>query len=572
MQKRESETSCTILSQIDFFIAKVEKLREKIKSKEQPFDPVKHLKQLLPANMPELDLKRVTAADVVEVLSKAKNTSSVGPDDISFKVLKAGSDVLAGILATIFNRSLSSGAFPRQYRQALIIPLHKKKSKTDPANYRNISLVSKQALIFEKLVQKQIADHFETYNLFSPSQHAYIAGRSTATLCTTIYDRACRAAQMGKYAGIISCDLKSGFDVISGQILADKFHECYRTSMGTDRWLRSYLSSRYQQVRLGEVKSELKKSASSLGQGTILAPTFFSVAIIDLPAAAANGVIDIYADDIQVTVVDKSAQVVVSNLQEDAMAIENWLRANLICLAEDKTTLILCSNKEKKRDELTKNLAITMDGRIIKQSKVIKVLGILFNEDLTFSTHIHGDGEEKGLIRALSAILGCMKRFTKFPVAAKKMFLTSTFNSKLYYGIETYGALPVNAMKQLQCLQNRAAFMALPNKNLSSYERIDSLGWLPVHLMIEKASLCLLHKMLTSHPIPYFAKLLGSNRRKYYDPIPIYEQAGRLLQRSFLPRTAARFNSLPVDLRKRSHRIFKKQVVLHLRANPSMPT
>ena len=62
------------------------------------------------------------------------------------------------------------------------------------------------------------------------------------------------------------------------------------------------------------------------------------MAIIDLPAAAANGVIDIYADDIQVTVVDKSAQVVVSNLQEDAVAIENWLRANLICLAEDKTT------------------------------------------------------------------------------------------------------------------------------------------------------------------------------------------------------------------------------------------
>ena len=212
-----------------------------------------------------------------------------------------------------------------------------------------------------------------------------------------------------------------------------------------------------------------------------------------------------------------------------------------------------------------------MDGRIIKQSKTIKVLGILFNEDLTFLTHIHGDGDEKGLISSLSGILGCMKRFTKFPAAAKKMFLTSTFNSKLYYGIETYGALPVNAIKHLQCLQNRAASMALPKKNLSSNERINSLGWLPVHLMIEKASLCLLHKMLQSAPIPYFAKLLGSNRRKYFDPIPIYEQTGRLLQRSFLPRTAARFNSLPEDLRKSSHRIFKKQVVSYLRANPSMP-
>ena len=556
----------------DFFIDKVVKLREKIKDKQQPYDPILHLKRLLPPNLPVLDLKSVTASDVASVLSAAKNSSSVGPDDLSYKVLKAGSKVLAGKLASIFNKSLETGVFPRLYRQALVVPLHKKKSKIDPANYRNISLVSKQALTFEKLIQKQIAEHFGTHNLFSPSQHAYIMGRSTSTLCTTIYDRACRAAQLGKFAGILSCDLKSGFDVISGKILADKLHEGFCTSLATDRWLRSYLSERYQQVRLGEVKSNLRRSASSLGQGSVLAPLFFSIAIIDLPAAAVNGNIDIFADDINDTVVDKSAQVVVAKLQEDAEAIENWLRANQICLAEDKTTLMLSSNKERKRDELTKNLAVTMDGKIIRQSSVIKVLGVLFSEDLTFSSHIHGDGgDEKGLISSLSGILGSMKRFSKFPAAAKKMFLTSTFNSKLYYGIETYGALPNTSIRQLQCIQNRAAFLALPNRNLSAAERISALGWLQVSLMIEKASLCLLHKLLYSHPIPYFAKMIGSSRRRYFDPIPTYDQSlGRLLQRSFLPRTAARFNSLPEDMRKCSPNRFKKLVGPYLRANPSL--
>ena len=555
----------------DFFIAKVEKLRDKIRSKEQPYDPVLHLKRLLPPNMPVLDLKKVTASEVVEVLSMARNTNSVGPDDLSYRVLKAGAGVLAEKLASIFNRSLSAGVFPILYRQALVVPLHKKKSKTDPANYRNISLVSKQALTFEKLVHNQISKHFANHNLFSPSQHAYIKGRSTSTLCTTIYDRACRAAQMGKYAGIISCDLKSGFDVISGKILADKFHECFCTSNETDKWLRSYLSMRYQQVRLGEFKSKLRRSASSLGQGTILSPLFFSVAIIDLPAAAINGNIDIYADDINDTVVDKSASVVVAKLQEDALAIENWLRANLICLAEDKTTLLLSTNKEKKRDELTRSLAITMDGKTIKQSRVIKVLGVLFSENLTFTEHIHGYGDEKGLISSLSGILGSMRRFTKFPASAKKLFLTATFNSKLYYGIETFGALPNSSIRQLQCIQNRAAFLALPTRKYSPEERISLLGWLPVHLMVEKASLCLLHKMLSEQSIPYFAKLIGSSRRRYYDPIPSYDQSlGRLLQRSFLPRTATRFNSLPEDLRKCNQKRFKKLLVPYLRANPSV--
>ena len=164
-----------------------------------------------------------------------------------------------------------------------------------------------------------------------------------------------------------------------------------------------------------------------------------------------------------------------------------------------------------------------------------------------------------------------MKRFSKFPAAAKKMFLTSTFNSKLYYGIETYGALPNTSIRQLQCIQNRAAFLALPNRNLSAAERISALGWLQVSLMIEKASLCLLHKMLSSHPTPYFAKMIGSSRRRYFDPIPTYDQSlGRLLQRSFLPRTAARFNSLPEDMRKCSPNRFKKLVGPYLRANPSL--
>ena len=59
----------------DFFIAKVEKLRDKIRNKEQPYDPVLYLKRLLPPNMPALDLKSVTASEVAEVLSIARNTN-----------------------------------------------------------------------------------------------------------------------------------------------------------------------------------------------------------------------------------------------------------------------------------------------------------------------------------------------------------------------------------------------------------------------------------------------------------------------------------------------------------------
>ena len=183
-------------------------------------------------------------------------------------------------------------------------------------------------------------------------------------------------------------------------------------------------------------------------------------------------------------------------------------------------------------------------------------------------TYLHGDGkDEKGLISALNRTLGCVRRLSSFPAAAKKLYLTGTFNSKLYYGIETYGALPATAVRQLQCIQNRAALLALPSRNLKSEERIKRLGWLPVNLMIIKASLCLLHKMLSTHPIPYFDKFIGSRRRRFFDPIATYDDSssrGRLLDRSFLPRTIKTFNSLPESLRKIGHKTFKKKLNAYL--------
>ena len=116
--------------------------------------------------------------EVKEALKDAKNTRSSGPDGISNFILKLSSSSLATPMTTIFNLSLSSGEYPAIWKEARILPLHKKQSKLDINNYRNINLVSKTGLIFEKLIHKQISDHFTKYNLFSKSQNAYSTSKA----------------------------------------------------------------------------------------------------------------------------------------------------------------------------------------------------------------------------------------------------------------------------------------------------------------------------------------------------------------------------------------------------------
>src|SRR6218665_1274627 len=53
-------------------------------------------------------------------------------------------DVINGwpLLAQIFNKSMQMGDVPQEWRDALIVPLFKKGNRSDPGNYRPVSLTS----------------------------------------------------------------------------------------------------------------------------------------------------------------------------------------------------------------------------------------------------------------------------------------------------------------------------------------------------------------------------------------------------------------------------------------------
>ena len=557
----------------DFFISKIKKLKQKLEANTPAYDPITHLQRFVPNDLPMFSFKPITTEEVTEAIKNVKNTKSTGTDNISYSTLKLASTTIAKPLASIFNISLNTGAFPRAWLDTTVLPLHKKHSKLDVSNYRNICLVSKSGLVFEKIIQKQITDHFLKFDLFSKSQHAYLPGRSTSTLCTTLYDRCCRAANEGKYAGVLSCDLKSGFDLIDGNILTRKFAHCYKASERTTMWLKSYMTGRTQSVLIRNVRSKVKKSESSLGQGTKLAPLLFSIAISDLPNAIENGEADLFADDYNETVVDNDPTVVVAKLQDDATKVEKWLHSNKLALAEDKTTFLLTNNRERKRDNLTDCLALVVDGEVIKQSPTICVLGITFSRDLTWTAHLHGssDPANKGLIKSLSNIIGVVANMKNCPAEAKRLFLNACFISKLNYGSETWGALTDKQFRHLQCLQNRAANLIIKNRNIPTVEKIKKLKWLPVKEMVARSSLLLLHKIKTQEICPYFDHHLKTSRNQVFDKIPVYNPTtNSLLNKSFLPRASKLWNQLSDKTRRLPAPLFKASISALLRTGSTL--
>ena len=81
----------------------------------------------------------------------------------------------------IFNKLLAEGAVPSIWKKANVCPIFKKGSKTDPGNYRPVSLTCVVDKVMESVLKDAIVKHLTENKLIRDSQHGFMSGRSCLT-------------------------------------------------------------------------------------------------------------------------------------------------------------------------------------------------------------------------------------------------------------------------------------------------------------------------------------------------------------------------------------------------------
>ena len=171
------------------------------------------------------------------------------------------------------------GCVPDGFEIAVVSPLLKKASlpADDFKNYRPVSGLSFISKLVERVVAKQLLEHIHVHNLDNPYQLAYTTRHSTETALFSIRNEVHLSLSRGEPTALILLDLKAAFDTIDHSTLLHCLQTWFGIGGSVLTWFTSYLSERYQSIKIGSTLSDLCKLLFVVPQGSVLGPLLFSL-------------------------------------------------------------------------------------------------------------------------------------------------------------------------------------------------------------------------------------------------------------------------------------------------------
>lgn len=316
---------------------------------------------------------------VLKLLSSLNKDKGAGCDGIPSIFLASCAKSLALPITLLFRRSLKECVFPTKWKQAQIVPVHKKGSKSLITNYRPISILNSISKLFEKLIFDIICPVIKRG--IPDSQHGFLRGRSTVTNLALFSNFVLSEMENGGQVDVVYTDFEKAFDRVDHDIL---LHKLNNLGIHGDllRWVSSYLSNRSQAVVVGGFRSNYISIPSGVPQGSHLGPLFYNAYIYDIGQVIKHSKHLLYADDKKIFLRVRSVDDC-KLLQNDLYSLLDYYTANRINISIEKCQTISFTRKKNPIE-----FSYHFNNVQIERVYLVRDLGVYFDSKMLFSSHI----------------------------------------------------------------------------------------------------------------------------------------------------------------------------------------
>ena len=228
----------------------------------------------------ELDTE-ISAGEVKSAIKDLKRGKSGGADLLINELFIYDDAFLQPYLVSLFNFVFQSGVFPDSWSEGLISPLHKKGSKTEPDNYRAITLLSVLGKIFTRILNNRLDGWAEKYEIYIEAQNGFRGGRGTTDSIFILNQIINQILEKGQKLYAFFVDFSKAFDMVVHDNLWYKL-----LNIGITGKMFSIIHSMYNCLKTcvmvnGE-KSDAFYCQLGVRQGECLSPFLFAMYINDL--------------------------------------------------------------------------------------------------------------------------------------------------------------------------------------------------------------------------------------------------------------------------------------------------
>jgi len=311
------------------------------------------------------------------MIGKLKSGKAGGVCEIQGEMLKAGGEVIVEWLTAICNTVWRLGVTPREWRRAVIIPIHKKGNRRDCKNYRGISLLSVPGKVFARILNDRM--RCKTEGKIMEEQVGFRPGRGCTENVFVIRQLGEKMLERGKKLYAAFLDLEKAYDRVWREGLWRALEQ-----YGVEGRLLRAIQSLYQDseaaVKVGEEITDWFQVERGVRQGCPMSPWLFNI-YLDVVMKEAlplfKGGANLNNCQIQVTMFADDTVLLAESEEDLKWNVEklyeamkrhrmkvNWSKSNTMVISRVPTE---CN--------------IEMDGEKVKNVREVVYLGVKLSED-----------------------------------------------------------------------------------------------------------------------------------------------------------------------------------------------